>query len=124
MSVCPHYPYHYPSNLLFVVYDYHYHYPSVEPQTCTIPTWILETINTRNSVTILPEVRLAVQQPRFANALKQYKNNPSLFIKALQETLEADVRSKFQTKRRQEDCRRGVPVEVTTSTTHIMRHHC
>ena len=87
-------------------------YDSVEPQSCTIPTWILETINTRNSVTITPEVRLAVQQPRFANALKQYKNNPSLFIKALQETLEADVRSKFQTKRRQEDCRRGVPVEV------------
>ena len=56
-------------------------YDSVEPEMCTIPTWILETINTRNTVTITPEVRLAVQQPRFANALKQYKNNPSLFIK-------------------------------------------
>ena len=44
---------------------------------------------------------------------------------ALQETLEADVRSKFQTKRRQEDCRRGVPVEVTQGIimmTHIMMH--
>ena len=32
------------------------HQNSVEPQTCTIPSWILETINTRNDVTILPEV--------------------------------------------------------------------
>ena len=31
---------------------------------------------------------------------------------AIVETLEADVRSKFQTKRRIEDCRRGVLVEV------------
>ena len=36
---------------------------------------------------------------------------------AITETLEADVRSKFQTKRRIEDCKRGVLVEVPFDAT-------
>jgi hypothetical protein len=37
-------------------------------------------------------------------------------LSAIEETLEADVRSKFQTKRRIEDCRRGVLVDVPFDT--------
>ena len=38
---------------------------------------------------------------------------------AIEETLEADVRSKFQTKRRIEDCRKGVLVEVPFDATTV-----
>ena len=38
---------------------------------------------------------------------------------AIIETLEADVRSKFQTKRRIEDCQRGVVVEVPFDVTTV-----
>jgi hypothetical protein len=40
-------------------------------------------------------------------------------LSAIEETLEADVRSKFQTKRRIEDCRRGVLVDVPFDTTTV-----
>ena len=82
------------------------------PQHCTIPTWIVDTINTRNTVTLSPHARLTATSPPFQRRLKQYKNNGALFLQALVETIEADVRSKFQTKRRQEDCKKGVAVEV------------
>ena len=41
----------------------------------------------------------------------------SFMSTAITETLEADVRSKFQTKRRIEDCKRGVLVEVPFDAT-------
>jgi hypothetical protein len=40
-------------------------------------------------------------------------------LSAIEETLEADVRSKFQTKRRIEDCKRGVLVDVPFDTTTV-----
>jgi hypothetical protein len=40
-------------------------------------------------------------------------------LPAIIETLEADVRSKFQTKRRIEDCNRGVVVEVPFDVTTV-----
>jgi hypothetical protein len=40
-------------------------------------------------------------------------------LPAIIETLEADVRSKFQTKRRIEDCHRGVVVEVPFDVTTV-----
>ena len=43
----------------------------------------------------------------------------SINCAAVSETLEADVRSKFQTKRRIEDCKRGVLVEVPFDCTTI-----
>jgi hypothetical protein len=40
-------------------------------------------------------------------------------LSAIEETLEADVRSKFQTKRRIEDCKRGVMVDVPFDATTV-----
>lgn len=50
----------------------------------------------------------AARDKAFHARLRQYPHNPDLFLAALRETLEADVRSKFQTKRRQEDAAKGV----------------
>lgn len=75
-----------------------------------IPTWIEETIDTRNTVTVSEKAISDVE--KIKRKLKQYKNDPQLFMKGLVETLEADVRSKFQTKRRIEDASRGLVVEV------------
>ena len=49
---------------------------------------------------------------RLAKKLKQYKNDPEAFLSALVETLEADVRSKFQTKKGVADASKDVPVPV------------
>jgi hypothetical protein len=49
---------------------------------------------------------------RIQKKLKQFKNDPAAFMQAIIETLEADVRSKFQTKRRIEDSAKGLCVEV------------
>jgi len=50
----------------------------------------------------------AARDKAFHARLRQYPRDPDLFLAALRETLEADVRSKFQTKRRQEDAAKGV----------------
>ena len=150
-------------------------YDTVEP--CKVPSWIVETINTRNKVIISQEARDMVLHKHLNSKLKLYKNDPELFIKgkpllsliqplllilpqlqpyqiaalidanpyvilmmhfidelisllmstilfffvfiAIEETLEADVRSKFQTKRRLEDCKRGVLVEVPFDCTMV-----
>jgi hypothetical protein len=75
-----------------------------------VPLWIDETIYTRNIV----EVRNNVydQVKTLQASLKQYYNDADLFMKALIETIEADVRSKFQTKKRIQDCNYGQEVEV------------
>lgn len=84
-----------------------------------IPDWITETIDTRNTVIMSP---LAVDKVgSMKKKLKQYKNDPDLFIKALIETLEADVRSKFQTKRRILDASNNVTVDVPFDST-IVRY--
>ena len=84
-----------------------------------VPTWIMETIETRNTVVISNSVREDVV--KIQKKLKLYKNNPDLFLEALRETLEADVRSKFQTKRRIADASNGVTVDVPFDET-IVRY--
>lgn len=63
-----------------------------------IPDWIKDSIDTRNSVSLEAGV-----QEKSKALLKQfceiYRNDEELFWKAVIETLEADVRSAFQTKK-------------------------
>eukprot|EP00606_Chrysophyceae_sp_TOSAG23-5_P001063 GSChrysophyteH2.ASY1.ANO1.916.1 assembled CDS len=75
-----------------------------------IPQWIVDTVHTRNTVTVASDVPEKVG--RLAKKLKQYKNDPGAFLSALVETLEADVRSKFQTKKGMADASKDVPVPV------------
>jgi len=75
-----------------------------------VPQWIAETIDTRNKVLVAPNVEESVLA--IASKLKHYKNDAKLFMAGLLETLEADVRSEFQTKRRMKDASQGVSVEV------------
>jgi hypothetical protein len=44
--------------------------------------------------------------------LREYKNDAEAFLSGIVQTLEAEVRSKFQTKRRKADAQRATPVEV------------
>ena len=85
-------------------------YDTVPAQMYRVPDWIARTIETRNVVTAVPSVQEAVQ--RIAGSLKQYKHDPDAFMRGLVETLEADVRSKFQTQRRISDADAAIPVEV------------
>jgi hypothetical protein len=75
-----------------------------------IPKWIDDTIFTRNTVEIDPSVWGQVKA--LEHKLKQYHNDSRLFMKALVETIEADVRSKFQTRKRQQDSARGLECAV------------
>jgi tRNA (Thr-GGU) A37 N-methylase len=84
-------------------------YDSITPEP-VVPKWIQETIDTRNVVTVHPSVPAKVQA--IAKKLKQYKNDGDMFLKALVETLEADVRSKFQTQKRIQDSTQNIPVDV------------
>jgi tRNA (Thr-GGU) A37 N-methylase len=83
-------------------------YDNVEPYR--VPTWIAETIDTRNEVIVSEKAREGAK--RIQKKLRQFKNDSELFLKALTETLEADVRSKFQTKKRIDDSSKGIVVEV------------
>ena len=75
-----------------------------------VPNWISETIDTRNTVIIKAD---AIEQAnKIQNKFKHYKNEVILFLNGLKETLEVDVRSSFQTKRRQEDAQKGIHVQV------------
>lgn len=75
-----------------------------------IPDWLADTVYTRNTVTVRPSV---LEQVRgLQGQLVQFKNAPEEFVQALKETLEAEVRSKFQTSRRIENSGEGVLVEV------------
>lgn len=85
-------------------------YDTVPTETYRFPFWIAETIDTRNVVSLAPGVSDTVRY--LARSLKQYKNAPDEFLKGIIETLEADVRSKFQTKRRIQDNSSGIAVEV------------
>ena len=79
-------------------------------EDAVFPQWIMETIHTRNTVIIGDDILPKVE--RMQKKLKQFKNDAPAFLQALRETLEADVRSKFQTKRRMEDATVNIPVDV------------
>jgi len=84
-------------------------YDTVSPEP-RVPQWIMETIDTRNEVTVHKSVPDKVQ--RIEKKLRQYKNDGVAFLKAVVETLEADVRSKFQTQKRISDTAKNIPVDV------------
>lgn len=88
-------------------------------EDAVFPPWIVETINTRNTVKFHDDVAFKVN--RLKKKLKQYKNEPDAYLQGLRETLEADVRSKFQTKRRMEDASSNIPVDVPFDNT-IVRY--
>lgn len=52
---------------------------------------------TRNNVTVQPQCFEQLRQ--LQSKLKQYRDEPQAFMEALVQTLQAEVRSKFQTKR-------------------------
>jgi hypothetical protein len=79
---------------------------------CSVATWIDGSINTRNTVTTHPSVR--DQVVGIQKKLREFKNEPDAFIQALVETLEADVRSEFQTRRRINDYKEGKYTETCT----------
>jgi tRNA (adenine37-N6)-methyltransferase len=54
-------------------------YDSVEP--CRVPSWIVETINTRNEVIISQKARDSVMDRALHSKFKLYKNDPELFLK-------------------------------------------
>lgn len=81
-------------------------YDNVSPYF--IPDWITSSIGTRNAIIIDKTVREDVF--RIQSKLKQFKDSSEKFLDAVIETLEADVRSKFQTNRRIKDSSRGVLV--------------
>ena len=56
-------------------------YDTVEP--CRVPSWIVETINTRNKVIFSQEATDHVMDKRLNSKLKLYKNEPELFLKGM-----------------------------------------
>eukprot|EP00597_Dinobryon_sp_UTEXLB2267_P009133 CAMPEP_0170094692 /NCGR_PEP_ID=MMETSP0019_2-20121128/27436_1 /TAXON_ID=98059 /ORGANISM="Dinobryon sp., Strain UTEXLB2267" /LENGTH=196 /DNA_ID=CAMNT_0010316129 /DNA_START=383 /DNA_END=969 /DNA_ORIENTATION=+ len=90
------------------------------PAYDTVPSfqvadWIADTINTRNTVTVNPACLETVRS--IQHKLLQYKNEPEEYMKALMETLAAEVRSKFQTNKRMQESAAGQPVEVVFDET-------
>eukprot|EP01035_Chromulina_nebulosa_P018355 gene18355-24048_t len=83
-----------------------------------IPQWIEETIDTRNAVTFLPSIINDVT--KLQKKLKQFKNNIDGYMNALRETLEVDVRSKFQTRRRIEDATKVQTIDPGTGRVVVM----
>lgn len=75
-----------------------------------IPDWLADTVHTRNEVTVRPGVLDRVRA--LQGQLVQFRDAPEAFVAALTETLQAEVRSKFQTSRRMENSSEGVQVEV------------
>ena len=67
--------------------------------------WINETIQTRNSVTVRSQARQSLS--KLVKKLYFYKNNEELFWNGVTETLAADVRSEFQTRRAVTDASKG-----------------
>lgn len=63
-----------------------------------VPEWISNTVHTRNDVEVVADLQQESAEI-VAKHAKLYKNNSELFWKGVVETLEADVRSKFQTKK-------------------------
>lgn len=72
-----------------------------------VPDWIAETVGTRNEVSLKNGVR-EKSIPLIRTKCKLYKNAVDEFWAGVIETLEADVRSKFQTKKAIVDSEKGI----------------
>ena len=77
---------------------------------CKIPQWIQNTVTTRNDVTWQTNAYHKVKV--LEDDLEQYYQDSEAYIRALTETLEVEVRSKFQTQKRIKDAVQGIAVEV------------
>eukprot|EP01038_Epipyxis_sp_PR26KG_P008203 gene8203-11097_t len=75
-----------------------------------IPSWIEESVGKRNIVTITETAKNNIYS--IQNKLVQYKNNPEQFIAGLTETIEADIRSQFQTRKMAENTANGSFIKV------------
>jgi hypothetical protein len=75
-----------------------------------VPQWIQQTVGSRNTVTLAPEC--AAMARAIAGQLVQFRDEAELFLAALVETLQAEVRSKFQTNKRMQESQEGLAVEV------------
>lgn len=76
-----------------------------------IPNWIEESIDTRNVVTVVPGLE-EKSEALLLKYCKLYRDRIDLFWKAIVETLEADVRSSFQTKKVIEGHRSGYLFDI------------
>lgn len=72
-----------------------------------VPDWIAETVGTRNEVFLKNGIR-EKSIPLIRSKCKLYRNEVDEFWAGVIETLEADVRSKFQTKRAIGDSEKGI----------------
>lgn len=72
--------------------------------------WIKESVDTRNVATAKPAAVAFVREN--ARYLREYRDDADAYVLGLQQTLEAEVRSKFQTKKRVADAERGVRCQV------------
>lgn len=83
-------------------------YDSVQPYR--VPEWLTDYVYSRNEVTIHPDVLDQVKAIK--GNLHHYRNEPEEFLKGIKETLEAEVRSKFQTSKQMEFTEKGQLVAV------------
>lgn len=83
------------------------------------PEWLVSYVNSRNEVSVHPDVLPQVE--KIKARLCHYQNEPEVFIQAMKETLEAEVRSKFQTLKQMEFTERGSLVAVPFDET-IVRY--
>jgi hypothetical protein len=72
-----------------------------------VPDWIAETVDTRNEVTLKGNVR-EKSLTLIRTKCKLYRGDVDEFWAGVVQTLEADVRSKFQTKKAIIDSDKGV----------------
>ncbi len=98
------------------IFDIKPYVPMYDGSDCyKIPSWITATIDTRNTVIVPSDIPEKVDN--ISRSLREYKNDSKTFLSALVQTLEVDVRSKFQTKRRMKDASMEIPVEVPFDNT-------
>lgn len=76
-----------------------------------VPDWIADTVHIRNTVTPFTQATIDYVHTH-KRRLVQYKDEPEEFLNGLRETLEADIRSTFQTNKRMYESTQGLPVEV------------
>lgn len=74
---------------------------------CSVPDWISETIETRNEVKLKSGVKEKSVR-LIQSKCKLYQKDVDAYWAGVIETLEADVRSKFQTKRAINDSEKGI----------------
>eukprot|EP00603_Paraphysomonas_imperforata_P007083 CAMPEP_0114425518 /NCGR_PEP_ID=MMETSP0103-20121206/7278_1 /TAXON_ID=37642 ORGANISM="Paraphysomonas imperforata, Strain PA2" /NCGR_SAMPLE_ID=MMETSP0103 /ASSEMBLY_ACC=CAM_ASM_000201 /LENGTH=358 /DNA_ID=CAMNT_0001594359 /DNA_START=6 /DNA_END=1082 /DNA_ORIENTATION=+ len=83
-----------------------------------VPDWISSTVDTRNDVTVAPGL-VQESADMVAKHARLYKKDSELFWKGVIETLEADVRSKFQTKKAMQGAEKRQVFELPFDTFNV-----